>query len=121
MKKIAIFAFNGDPLCFVHVLLNGLDLREKGHDVALVIEGSATRLIHTFAAPPEEDADSQMLHRLYEEVKDRGLIDCVCRACSSKMGVVKDVEQQGLSFGSEMKGHPSVSRYVDDGYEILIF
>jgi hypothetical protein len=30
MKKLALFAFNGDSLCFVHVLLNAVDLREKG-------------------------------------------------------------------------------------------
>jgi len=121
MKKIALFALNGDPQCFVHVLLNGLDLREKGHDVAVVIEGSATLLIRTLGEEAEEGSDSQGLHRLYEEVKERGLIDCVCRACSHRMGVVDDVERQQLSFGSEMNGHPSMSRYVDDGYEILVF
>ena len=121
MKKIALFAFNGDPDCFLHVLLNGLDLREKGHDVAVVIEGSATRLIDTLAKQPGPEADDQTVHRLYEEVKERGLIDCVCRACSNKTGVVAEVERQGLPFGTEMKGHPSISRYIDDGYEILIF
>jgi hypothetical protein len=44
MKKFAMFAFNGDPMCFIHVLINALDLKEKGHDVALVIEGSSVRL-----------------------------------------------------------------------------
>jgi len=29
MKHI-FFAFRGDPMCFVHVLLNSLDLNEKG-------------------------------------------------------------------------------------------
>ncbi len=26
MKKIALFVFNGDPMCFIHVLLNALGL-----------------------------------------------------------------------------------------------
>jgi hypothetical protein len=30
MNKTVIFAFRGDPMCFVHVLLNGLDLAEHG-------------------------------------------------------------------------------------------
>ena len=25
-KKYALFAFNGDPMCFIHVILNALDL-----------------------------------------------------------------------------------------------
>ena len=45
MKKIALFAFNGDPMCFIHVLINAVELKENGNDVALVIEGSATKLV----------------------------------------------------------------------------
>ena len=37
-KKVAIFAFNGKPMCFVHALLNTLDMKEKGYDVKLIIE-----------------------------------------------------------------------------------
>ncbi len=40
--KVALFAFNGDPMCFAHVLLNALDLKERGFDVKVVIEGTAT-------------------------------------------------------------------------------
>jgi hypothetical protein len=29
MKKIALFVFNGDPMCFIHVLLNALDMKER--------------------------------------------------------------------------------------------
>ena len=27
MKKFALFVFNGDPMCFIHVLLNVLDMK----------------------------------------------------------------------------------------------
>jgi len=36
-KKIALFAFNGKAMCFVHVLLNALDMNEKGYDVKVII------------------------------------------------------------------------------------
>ena len=45
MKKIALFAFNAEAMCFAHVLLNAFDLKEKDHDVCIVMEGSATRLV----------------------------------------------------------------------------
>ena len=32
MKKAALFAFNGDPVCFIHVLLNSLEFEKKGFD-----------------------------------------------------------------------------------------
>ena len=39
MDKVVIFAFNGNPMCFSHVLLNVLDMAEKGMDAKVVIEG----------------------------------------------------------------------------------
>ncbi|MCX7786914.1 MAG: cytoplasmic protein [Spirochaetes bacterium] len=115
MKKIALFAFRGEPMCFVHVLLNGLDMRERGMDVAIILEGAATKAVVELAM---EGAD---YHDLYVQVRDSGLIDCVCRACSYKMGVLADIEAQKLPFGTDMKGHPSMARYIEDGYEIITF
>ena len=45
MKKFALFVFNGDPMCFIHVLLNALDMNGKGYEIKSVIEGAATNLI----------------------------------------------------------------------------
>ena len=45
MKKFALFVFNGDPMCFIHVLLNAIDMSEKGHEAKIIIEGAATKLI----------------------------------------------------------------------------
>jgi hypothetical protein len=45
MKKIALFVFNGDPMCFVHVLLNALDFKAKGYDARIIVEGSAVKLL----------------------------------------------------------------------------
>ncbi len=115
MKKIAIFAFNGDPMCFVHVLLNALDMNKKGCDVKLVIEGSATKLV------PELVKKEAPFSDLYRQVLEVGLIDCVCKACSSKMGVLTEVENQGLPLCAELKGHPSIYRYMDAGFEVLTF
>ncbi len=43
-EKFALFAFNGDPMCFIHVVLNALDLDKKGFEVKVIVEGSATKL-----------------------------------------------------------------------------
>jgi hypothetical protein len=115
MKKIALFAFNGDPMCFIHVLLNSIDMREKGFNVALVIEGSATALIK------EMDKEGHKLYDLYQRVKESGIIDCVCRACSLQMNSVESAEQQKLPLCAEMHGHPSMASYIDEGYEVISF
>lgn len=45
MRKVAMFVFNGDPVCIFHVLLNALDMKEKGGDVKIVIYGAAVKLL----------------------------------------------------------------------------
>lgn len=115
MKKIALFAFKGDSMCFIHVLLNALDLEAKGHDVRIILEGSATQLV------PEMAQERSPLFRLYTEAKERNLFDGACRACSNKLKVAEAVEQEALSLLDDMSGHPSVSRYLNKGYEIITF
>jgi hypothetical protein len=115
MKKIALFVFNGDPMCFIHVLLNALDMNEKGQVGRIIIEGSATKLI------PELAKTGNPLHALWEKAKETDVIDGVCRACSQKMGTLADSKEQGLTLLDEMNGHPSMARYMAEGYEVISF
>jgi hypothetical protein len=115
MKKVALFSFNGEPMCFVHVLLNGLDMKERGFDVKVVIEGTATKLVPDLAAPGKPFA------ALYEKAKGLGIVDCVCKACANKMGTLASAEEQGLTLCDEMMGHPSAGRYLAEGYEVIAF
>jgi len=113
MKKFALFVFNGDPMCFIHVLLNALDMKEKEYDGKIVIEGSATKLL------PELSKPDNPLHKLWEKVKEAGLVDGVCKACSNKLGTLEAAKEQGLTLLDEMSGHPSMARYLDEGFEII--
>ncbi len=115
MKKVAIFAFRGDPMCFAHVLLNALEMAEKKFDVKVVIEGSATKLL------PGLDTKGAPLSEEWEKLKQGGLVAGVCRACSTQMGTAKSATQQGLKLLDHMAGHPSLSEFQDQGFEILIF
>ncbi len=114
-KKVALFAFNGELMCFIHVLLNALDMKEKGYEVKVVIEGSATKLI------PELARESNPMFRLYGKAKDLGLIDGACKACSNKMGVLDAIKAEGLNLLDEMTGHPSIARYREDGFDVITF
>jgi len=115
MRKVAVFAFNGEQMCFIHVLLNTLDMKSKGYDVKLIIEGTACRQIRVLSD------EKNPFSTLYDNVKEKGLIDCVCRACSNKMEALESAEEQGLKLCGELKGHPSIARYLDEGYEVIVF
>ncbi|MFO8084151.1 MAG: cytoplasmic protein [Desulfobacterales bacterium] len=115
MKKVVLFVFNGDPVCFIHVLLNALDMKAKGYDCRIVVEGSATKII------PELELEQNPLHVLWNKVKNSQIVEGVCRACSHKMGVLKDIESQGLKLLDDMAGHPGMAAYRDRGFEIITF
>ncbi len=114
-KRVVLVAFNGEPMCFVHVLLNALDMKGRGYEVKVVIEGSATRLVNELNDREKPFAD------LYLDVRGKGMIDCVCQACSAKMGALESAKAQGLPVCNEMKGHPSLAKYMEEGYTIITF
>ncbi len=110
MDKFAIFSFNGNLMCFVHVLLNVLDLDSKGIEVKLVIEGESVKLVKEL-----EETEN----KLFAQVKERKLVDIICKACSTKMGVLADNEKTGIPVGGDMSGHPAMSEYIQKGYQII--
>lgn len=115
MTKFALFVFNGDPMCFIHVLLNALDMQARGDEGKIVVEGAATKLLADLV---ESD---HPLHTLWEKVKTAGLVAGVCKACSQKMGTLEAATSQGLALLDEMNGHPSMARFRAEGYEIISF
>lgn len=106
MKKVVFFAFKGNPMCFIHVMLNTLDMQEKGYDVRVVLEGEAVKLI--------QELDENPLFK-----KTIPHIDCVCRACSAKMKVLDYNQTSQIPVCGDMDGHPSMTKYIDQGYEII--
>jgi hypothetical protein len=113
--KIALVAFQGEAMCFAHVLLNALDMQAKGHEVAVVIEGAACGLIPKLAEP------GVPFGKQYLDVCQKGLVKAVCKACANKMGGLEAAKEQGLPIDGEMHGHPSLASYVANGYQVITF
>jgi hypothetical protein len=113
MKKVAVFAFSGDPATFAHAMLTVMDMKDRGYDVKLVVEGDATKLLSLLRNETKPFAD------VYRRCRDSGLIDRVCRACATRTGVVPVVIEQNLKFGDDMAGHPAMAGYMEQGYEVL--
>ena len=115
MQKYALFVFNGDPLCFIHVLLNALDMHAKGSESRIILEGASVKLI------PELASTGHPLHGLWNKVRDAGLVEGLCKACSSKLGTLEAARSQGLPLLDEMSGHPSIAAYRERGFEVITF
>lgn len=97
-------------MCFMHVLLNAIDMHEKGIEVKIVMEGEAVKLIRQL-----EEADNKP----YKNAIELNLFDCICKACSAKMGVFDYNERCGIPMNGELNGHPSMFRFIEEGYEII--
>ena len=113
--KFALFVFNGDPMCFIHVLLNALDMKTKGHETKIIIEGASVKLIPGLVKP------GNPLNGLWKKNLEAGLVEGVCKACSSKMGTLEAAKEQGMTLLDDMSGHPGMATYRDKGYEIITF
>ena len=110
MNKFVIFAFNGNTTCFVHVLLNALDMNSKGMEVKIVLEGEAVTVVKSMI---------ESNNPLFKKVVDLNLIDCICKGCSAKLNVLEYNEASSLPVKGEMSGHPSFSSYIEKGYTII--
>lgn len=115
MAKNALFVFNGDPMCFIHVLLNALDMHAKGDEVTLILEGASVKLI------PELIKDENPLNGLWKKVTAAGLVAGVCKACAHKLGTLDDAEAQGLTILEDMSGHAGMAGFQEKGFVIITF
>ncbi len=113
--KFALFVFNGDPLCFIHVLLNALDMHAKGITVTIVIEGAAVKLI------PELSEQSHPLATLWRRCLEADLVAGVCLACATKMGTRTAAEERGFKLLDDVSGHPGMLAFRQRGYEVITF
>ncbi|SMB85909.1 hypothetical protein SAMN00017477_0826 [Peptoniphilus asaccharolyticus DSM 20463] len=97
---------------FLHALMNAKQLKENGNEVKIVLEGQSVAL------PKELEAEK---NPLYLALKENGTIVGACYACSEPLEVLEDNKNDGLELIQDMNGHAGVSKYIEDGYEVLVF
>ncbi len=110
MKKVLLYAMTGEKSCFMHVLLNAVQLHEGGAQVRVVFEGASVKLVKGL-----EDTQNPV----YLKAKQAGLLTGICLACSTTMGVYEDNLASGLPMLSDMSGHAGIKSYLDEGYEVV--
>ncbi|MBN2898685.1 MAG: hypothetical protein JXO44_07915 [Clostridia bacterium] len=112
MSKYLFYVMRGEKMCFVHVLLNALDLFEDGHEVKIIFEGESVTLPKVLESQKFEP---------YMKAKERSLFAGVCYACSAQLDVLEF--NQGLDYPliKDMNGHAGMKAYVDQGYQVITF
>jgi hypothetical protein len=115
MKKVAMFVFNGSPMCFVHVLLNALDMHGRGDEVQIVMEGESTQLVDDLTRP------DNWLNGLWRKACAANLVAGACKACAQKIGVLEGVQGHGIALLDDMNGHPGMAAFREKGFDIITF
>lgn len=110
MKKVLYYAMNGDKMCFLHVLLNALDLSEAGAEVKIIFEGSSVKLPSLL---------NEEKNKLYLKALDAGLIAGICKACSRALDVYETNTALGLPLLDDMNGHAGMRSYIESGWEVV--
>lgn len=110
MKKVLFYGMTGEKTCFMHVLLNALDLHTSGYEVRVVLEGASVKL----PAVLEEEKNP-----VYLKVREAGLLAGVCLACSKTLGVYEKNLALGLPMLSDMSGHAGIKPYLEAAYEVI--
>jgi len=114
-KKVVLFAFRDDLPCFIHVLLNAIEMHEKGYEAKIVLEGASVKLVALLAD------EANHMHKLFESTKELGLFAGACRACSHMMGATAAVEKEKLTLLDDMHGHPGMHGFIEAGFTVLTF
>jgi hypothetical protein len=112
--KVVFFTFGKETGCFVHAFLNALDMVEAGHEAKIVIEGQSTGLL------PELFREGTPLYGLYQKAEKLGIVAGVCKACTQKAGTLAFAQEKGFNILFEMMGHPSMRKWMESGFTVLV-
>ena len=118
ISKVAIVVLaeegNHDALGrIVNALEFAKELKEKDHEVGIIFAGAGTTFI-----PALENKDHKA-HGIYKSVED--VIDGACEFCSNAFGVLDEVKKTNIELLSEFDNHPSLEKYIAQGYQVVTY
>lgn len=116
-KKFVIFvhAKEDEGAKAAHALIYAKELHEAGIQVRIVFDGAGVKSLAAFAENTERPT-----HQLYLHLKGLGVIAGVCEFCSTQMGVLESIQATGIPQLNEINGHPSIARYVNEGFTPIV-
>ncbi len=98
----------------LHALLYSQELMDAGYEVALVFDGAGT----TWAKELRDPANK--LHGAYKKLSDAGATQIICDYCASAFKVHEQVKAGPVPLAGEFQGHPSLVKWVKQGYQLVV-
>lgn len=97
-----------------NTLQYALSLDDAGHEVAVYLDGPATR----WPAEVQRRSDHPVAEYL-EEARERDLLEGACAFCADAFGATEGCERADVDLlGSQDDHAPDAGRLVDEGFEL---
>jgi hypothetical protein len=104
---------HADKARAANALTTAYEFKESGDEVTVVFTGAGTKWVGQLSDPDHR------LHRAFSLVREE--VAGACKACAVSFGVKEEVEAAGVKLLAEYRGHQSLRRLVDEGYQIITF
>lgn len=99
----------------VNALQYALRLDAHGHEVAVFLDGPATKWPGELTSMADHP-----LREYYDEARNRGLLAGACGFCADRYGAAETCLDEGIQLHGGPEEHgPDVGRLASDGYRFL--
>ncbi|VGO21004.1 DsrE family protein [Pontiella sulfatireligans] len=99
----------------IHALLYARELAEGGYTVVLIFDGAGTGWANELRKPENP------LHKHYVKIKELGMVEEICDYCAEQFGVKDQLtEQQRNLLVGDYDGHPSLVKWIEKGYQVVV-
>ncbi len=96
-----------------NALTTAKELQENQDEVKLIFDGASARWI------PELEDENHKMHPLYKSVKSN--VAGVCKFCAKAFGVINEIRKTDVLLLDDFEQHPSLRKYIANGYQIITF
>jgi hypothetical protein len=100
----------------VHAFLYAKELKEHGHEVVLIFDGAGTEWAEELSNPESQSK----LKPMYDGLKEAGIVEVICDFCAGAFAVKERLAQRQVPVTAEYAGHPSIAKWADQGYALII-
>ena len=100
----------------VHAFLYAKELKEHGHEVVLIFDGAGTEWAEELSNPETQNK----LKPMYDQLHHAGIVEIICDFFAGAFAVKERLAQRERPLTAEYAGHPSVAKWADQGYELVI-
>lgn len=100
----------------VHAFLYAKELKEHGHKVVLIFDGAGTEWVEELSKPES----TSKIKPAYDAVRKLGMTEIICDACAVAFQVKSKLSERKLPLTAEFEGHPSIAKWADKGYQLIV-